>query len=96
MVFVDLTKAFTTLSPSDLWKILHRCGCPERLVSLIKSFHDGMQTRLQENGETSKPFPVRNGVKQGCILTSTHLSILFAAVLANAFGDFNQVVYIQF
>ena len=61
MVFVDLTKAFNTVNHDGLWKILHKLGCPEKFVSLIRSFHEGMLARVQECGESSDPFPVTNG-----------------------------------
>ena len=66
MVFVDIPKTFDTVN-CNLWKILHRFGYPEKLVSLIESFHDGMQARVQENGEQSEALPVKNGLKQGCM-----------------------------
>ena len=42
IVFVDLTKAFDTVNHNGLWKILCIFGCPDKLVSLIESFDDGM------------------------------------------------------
>ena len=96
MVFVDLTKAFDTVNREGLWKILRKFGCPEKMISLIASFHNGMQARVQENGETSDSFPVMNGVKQGCVLAPTLFSILFAAMLLDDFRDFDRKVYIQF
>ena len=72
MVFVDLTKAFDTVNREGLWKILRKFGCPEKMILLIASFHNGMQARVQENGETSDSCPVMNGVKQGCVLAPAY------------------------
>ena len=33
--FVDLTKAFDTVSRDGLWKILAKYGCPEKLISIV-------------------------------------------------------------
>ena len=44
MTFVDLTKAFDTVSREGLWKIMSKFGCPERLVKIVRQFHDGMMT----------------------------------------------------
>ena len=96
LVFVDLTKAFDTVNRNGLWKILQKSGCPDKLTALIASFHDGMQARVQENGDASDPFQVSNGVKQGCVLAPTLFSILFAAMLLDAFSDCDRGVYIQF
>ena len=45
-----------------------------------------MLARVQ-NGEFSNPFPVTNGVKQGCVLAPTLFSIMFSAMLTDAFQD---------
>ena len=46
-------------------------------------FHDGMQARVQNDGEYS----VINGVKQGCVMAPTLFSIIFTAMLTDAFRD---------
>ena len=78
--FVDLTKDFDTVNRNGLWKILQKSGCPDKLTALISCFHDGMQARVQENGDASDPFQVSNGVKQGCVLALTLFSILSSAI----------------
>ena len=44
-----------------------------------------MEARVKDNGEFSKLFSVTNGVKQGCSLTPTFFSMLFYAILTDAF-----------
>ena len=46
-----------------------------------------MLARVQNDGEFSDPFPVRNGVKQGCVLASKLFSMMFSAMLTDAFQD---------
>ena len=58
MVFVDLTKAFDTISRDGLWQILRKIGCPDLFVDIIQSFHEGMVARVQDQGQTSEPFSV--------------------------------------
>ena len=65
MTFVDLTKAFDSVSRNGLWKILAKFGCPEKFVKIISFFHDGMVARVLNDGGSSEPFQVTNGVKQG-------------------------------
>ena len=43
MTFVDLTKAFDTVSRDGLWKIMAKFGCPPRYIAMVRQFHDGMQ-----------------------------------------------------
>ena len=87
MTFVDLTKAFDTVSRDGLWKIMAKFGCPPRFIAMVRQFHDGMQARVQNDGEFSEPFEVTNGVKQGCVLSPALFSMMFSAMLMDAFQD---------
>ena len=87
MTFVDLTKAFDTVSRDGLWKIMAKFGCPPRFIAMVRQFHDGMHARVQNDGEFSEPFEVTNGVKQGCVLAPTLFSMMFSAMLMDAFQD---------
>ena len=62
-------------------------GCPTKFIAMVRHFHDGMFARVQNNGEFSDPFPVTNGVKQGCVLAQTLFSMMFSAMLTSAFQD---------
>ena len=93
MVFVDLTKAFDTVNRDGLWRILQKLGCPEKFVSLIRSFHEGMLARVQECGEYSDLFPVTNETKQGCVLAPTLFSIVFSLMLFDAFHDLDMCTF---
>ena len=60
MTFVDLTKAFDTVSREGLWKITAKFGCPAKFIAIVRKFNDGMLARVQNDGEFSDPFPVTN------------------------------------
>ena len=85
--YVDLTKAFDTVSREGLWRIMAKYGCPRKFIAIVRQLHDGMLARVQDNGETTAPFPVSNGVKQGCVLAPTLFSLMFSAMLTDAFRD---------
>ena len=87
MTFIDLTKAFDTVSREGLWKIMAKFGCPTKSVAMVRQFHDGMLARVQNDGEFSDPFPVTNGVKQGCEVAPTLFSMMFSVMLTAAFKD---------
>ena len=86
-VFVDLTKAFDTVSRDGLWKIIVKFGCQSRFIAMVRQFHDGMQARVQNDGEFSEPFEATNGVNQGCIMAPTLFRMMFSAMLMDAFQD---------
>ena len=87
MTFVDLTTAFNTVSRDGLWKIMAKFGCPTRYIAMARQFHDGMQARVQNDGEYSEPFPMTNGVKPGCVMAPILLSMMLSAMLTDAFQD---------
>ena len=64
---------------------MSKFGCPEKFVNIVRLFHDGMQARVKDDGQYSEPFPVTNWVKQGCVLAPTLFSMLFSAMLTDAF-----------
>ena len=87
--YVDLTKAFDTVSREGLWRIMEKHGCPPKFITIIRLLHDGMLARVQDDGNSSEPFLVSNGVKQGCVLAPTLFSLMFSAMLTDAFADTN-------
>lgn len=96
MVFVDLTKAFDSVGREGLWKILSKAGCPPRITNIIRSFHEGMAGRVIGDNSTSESFAVTNGTKQGCVMAPLLFSIVFSAVLHDAFHDCDKGVMIRF
>ena len=87
MTFFELTKAFDTVSRDGLWKIMAKFGCPPRFIAILRQFHDDIQARLQNDGEFSEPIEVTNEVKQDCVVAPTLFSMMFSAMLMDAFQD---------
>ena len=80
IAFIDLTKAFDLVSRDGLFKILPLLGCPLKLLSFIKSFHDGSRGTVQYDGNRSEAFDINSGVKQGCVLAPNSLQhLLFSS-----------------
>uniref|UniRef100_UPI0025F63694 RNA-directed DNA polymerase n=1 Tax=Thiolapillus sp. TaxID=2017437 RepID=UPI0025F63694 len=94
--FVDLTKAFDTVSRDGLWKILARLGCPPKFLTILRQLHEGQQGQVKHNGSLSGSFPISNGVKQGCVLAPTLFSIFFSIMLREAKEDLPDGIYIRF
>ena len=63
---------------------------------MVRQFHDGMLARVQNDGEFSDPFPVTNGVKQGCVLAPTLFSMMFSVMLTDAFQDGENSIPIRY
>src|ERR1044072_5573686 len=69
-VFIDLTKAFDTVSRDGLWKVLRKFGCTEKFTKILQSLHDGMLGRVSvdcilsyykwcEAGLHSRTYPIQ-------------------------------------
>ena len=85
ITFVDLTKAFDTVSREGLWKIMAKFGCPAKFITMVRQFNDGMLARVQNDGEFSDPFPVTNGVKQGMYTTCSSFNTVQYDVFCHAY-----------
>ena len=70
-------------------------GCPTKFIAMVRQLHD-MLARVQNDGEFSDPFPVTNGVKQGCILAPTYFSMMFSAIPTAAFQDGDNGIPIRY
>ena len=94
--FVDLTRAFDTISRDGLWKILVRLGCPPKFLTILRQLHEGQQGQVTHNGSLSGSFPISNTIKWGCLLDPTLFSIFFSIMLREAKDDLPGGIYICF
>ena len=65
-----------------LWTLLARFGVPQKMLAVIRHFHDGIRSRIRtDDGEYSERFNVGQGLRQGCVLAPLPFNIFFNAVL---------------
>ena len=46
-IFVDLRKAYDSVSREALWKVLGKFGVPEVLINIVRSFHENMTAQIR-------------------------------------------------
>nr|XP_014348156.1 PREDICTED: uncharacterized protein LOC106704818 [Latimeria chalumnae] len=95
VAFVDLQKAFDMVSRNGIYKILSKIGCPQKVLSLFKEFHEGMKAIIQYEDETSSEFSIDTGMKQGCVLVPTSFGIFFSILLKYTFGNDQSGILIE-
>ena len=78
--FVDLKKAYDSVDRETLWKVLKKFGVNEKMIQMIRAFHDGMKAKININGEFSEAFPINQGLRQGCVMATVLFNIFFAAI----------------
>ena len=53
MTFVDITKAFDTVSRDGLRKIMETFGCPARFITMVRQFRGDLLAQLQKDRQYS-------------------------------------------
>ena len=83
MCFIDLQKAYDSVNRELLWVVLARFGIPEKILTVIRQFHKGMQARVcTDDGERSALFAVTQGMRQGYVLSPLLFDIFDAVTHA--------------
>ena len=74
---------FVGLPKQALWKVLEKYGVPEKMLNVVKSFHEGMHAEVRVGSTETDRFEIRNGLWQGCTLAPTLFNIYFSAMVAD-------------
>ena len=87
--FIDLTKAYDSVDRSLLWIPLARFGVSHNMISVIRQFHDGMRACVRlDDRVCSRWFPVKQGLRQRCVLAPLLFNIFFEVIINVAFTRF--------
>lgn len=64
---------------------------------MVTQLHEHQLDRIRHESDISQPFPIMNGVSQGCVFASTLLSVLFSMIHKQATADLDaeEDVYIR-
>ena len=73
---IEAEKAFDKIQHPFLIKTLQKVGTEGSYLNMIKAMCDKPTTNIILNGEKLKEFPLRSGIRQGCLL----LPLLFNIV----------------
>jgi sorting nexin-29 len=85
--FIDLKKAYDSVNCPALWGVLEHIGLSAKLQRLLRDLHTGTRSTVRAYGETSEPFEVNKGVRQGCILAPALFNIFLDHVLRIALDE---------
>nr|BAC82590.1 reverse transcriptase [Ciona intestinalis] len=91
ITFLDVRKAFDSISHKSLGIAAARLGLPPPLITYISNLYPNCSTKLKVNGKISKPIEVRRGVRQGDPLSP----LLFNAVMDWALSELDPRVGVQ-
>ena len=84
IAFVDLAKAFDSISRVGLYRVPRKIGCPPTAWRPMFS-----SMVITQN------FSIRCGVKQGCVMAPCRFNIYFSSLLHHAFSNSTLGVYLH-
>ena len=67
--FLDLEKAYDRVDRDAMWNVLRLYGIGGRLLQAVKSLYVGSKACVRVGSEVSEWFPVRVGLRQGCVMS---------------------------
>jgi len=83
VTFIDVRKAFDSVSCDSLLLAAKRLGVPDHLVTYLRTFYTGATTVLRVGGRDSGPIVLGRGVRQGDPLSPILFNCVIDWVLAD-------------
>ena len=73
--FKDLEKAYDSVWREGMWKISDYYGILKLIVELLRSWYAGIISCVRVVGGEGDWFPIRTGLRQGCVLLPSLLNV---------------------
>ena len=80
-VFIDLEKAYDSVWREGIWKISEYYGIPKIIVELLRSWYTGISSCVRVDGGEGEWFPIRTGLRQGCVLSPSLFNVYMDAMM---------------
>ena len=81
MAFIDLKKAYDSVSRSLLMSILRAEGLPEKLVVLIEKLYAKTSLKIRIKQEIGRGVDISTGVRQGCVISPVLFNLFLNFIL---------------
>ena len=81
MAFIDLKKAYDSVSRSLLMDILRAEGLPEKLVVLIEKLYAKTSLKIRIKQEIGRGVDISTGVRQGCVISPVLFNLFLNFIL---------------
>jgi hypothetical protein len=73
---IDTEKAFDKIQHPFMIKALNKLGIEGMFLNTIKTIYDKLRANMILNGELLKPFPLKSGTRQRCLLSPLLFNIV--------------------
>ena len=91
---INAEKAFDIIQHPFMIKALQKVGIEGTFLNIIKAIYDKHTANIVLNGEKLKPFPLRSGTRQVCLISPLLFNIVLE-VLATAIREEKEIKGIQ-
>ena len=91
IINLDWEKAFDRVNWDFLIKILKKMGFPENIIKWVLVLHNNIQSVCMVNGNLTKPFNIKRGVRQGCPM-SMLFYVIFQEPLYKAINNSIDII----
>ncbi|EZG43095.1 reverse transcriptase family protein, partial [Gregarina niphandrodes] len=78
LLLLDLSKAFDTVNHAALFAALKKTGLPAKEYNLVRDQYVDCEVRIQWAKRFAQPFLLRNGIRQGCTLSTSLFNLVEA------------------
>ena len=75
LAFMDLEKGYDRIDRDCLYNVLQLLGLGSRLQKIVGSFYVNSRACVRVGNNVSEWFPVRVGLRQGCVMSSCLFNI---------------------
>jgi hypothetical protein len=83
LLFVDLEKAYGSVTLKNLWKALEHCNNSNSIIRAIKRLYESSFSKVKIGKQLSSGFCVTKGLRHGCSLSPTLFKIYIQNALEN-------------
>ena len=87
---MEHAKAFDCVDHNKLWKFLKEMGTPDHLTCLLRSLYADQESTVRTGHGTTDWFPIRKGVRQGCILSPCLFNLYAEYIMRNTWLEETQ------
>ena len=84
--FMDLEKAYDRIDRVALWQVLRMYGVGGKLLKGVQSFYVNSRACVRVGKEVSEWFPVRVGLRQGCVMSPWLFNLFMDGVVREVYA----------
>ena len=85
--FIDLEKAYDSVWRGGMWQIAKYYGIPAQIVELLKNWYEGISSCVRLEEGDGDWFPIRTGLRQGCVLSPSLFNVYMDAIMRKVTED---------